>query len=200
MSRRKLTIRDKKTQKMSRDGAIERNKATGEDINISKREADYNIRGDTRERDTLSQIGTRSDRRAETANDKANTNKKNAHRHIEQFQEATAAQNEPSQVLQREITSLQEKPKHQTAAGSSKTSKSREPLEPPDDKSSYTPQHQSELSTNLFADNDTSGSVKFQRINHKNGIANSLLNRLNTGAKKENQNPAYSMTFHRVLN
>ncbi|GHV14906.1 peptidase M24 [Clostridia bacterium] len=45
MSRRKLKARDKITRKMTKNGAVERNAATGKDTRISKREADFDLRG-----------------------------------------------------------------------------------------------------------------------------------------------------------
>jgi len=61
MSRRKLKARDKVTQKMSRNGLVERNETKGEDIRISKREVETDLRGDTPERQSLSQAdGTKS--------------------------------------------------------------------------------------------------------------------------------------------
>jgi len=60
MSRHKLSARDKITRKMSRDGVIERNETKGEDIRISKREEEMDLRGDAPKRHTLSQGGTRS--------------------------------------------------------------------------------------------------------------------------------------------
>ena len=60
MSRRRLKARDRITQKMSKNGLIERNNTTKEDIRVSKREADFNIQGDTPENLTLSQHGIRS--------------------------------------------------------------------------------------------------------------------------------------------
>jgi len=60
MSLRKLKARSKITQKMSRNGLIERNTATGEDKRISKREAEFDLRGELSERKTYSQLGNMS--------------------------------------------------------------------------------------------------------------------------------------------
>ncbi|GHV14867.1 peptidase M24 [Clostridia bacterium] len=46
MSRRKLKARDKITRKMTKNGAVEHNAATGADICVSKREADFVLCGD----------------------------------------------------------------------------------------------------------------------------------------------------------
>lgn len=57
MSRRKkIKARDRITIKNTRDGLIERNAVTGEDKRISKREAGFDLRGDTLERETYSQL------------------------------------------------------------------------------------------------------------------------------------------------
>jgi len=83
MSRHKLKARDKITQKMSRDGLVERNETTNEDIRVSRREADFDIRGDTPKQKALSQVGTRS-------NDKTNSRKKSAHRQSEAIRTETS--------------------------------------------------------------------------------------------------------------
>ena len=57
MSRKKLRARDKVTLKNSRDGAIERNLASGEDIRVGKRTADFDLRGEQAERGTFSLPG-----------------------------------------------------------------------------------------------------------------------------------------------
>jgi len=59
MSRQKLKSRDKITQKMSRDGLVQRNETQGEELRISKREAEMDLRGETQERQALSQAGTK---------------------------------------------------------------------------------------------------------------------------------------------
>ncbi|GHU58608.1 peptidase M24 [Clostridia bacterium] len=56
MSRRLLKARDKITRKMSRDGLIERNAVTGENIRVSNRETDTNIKGSKRSGDTYLQL------------------------------------------------------------------------------------------------------------------------------------------------
>jgi hypothetical protein len=56
--RQKLKARGKVTQKLTRDGLIERHAATGEDVRISKRLADFDLRGKT-PGETLSQFETR---------------------------------------------------------------------------------------------------------------------------------------------
>jgi hypothetical protein len=45
MSNRKLKARDKRTLKNTRDGLVERNIVTGEDVRITEREAEQNLRG-----------------------------------------------------------------------------------------------------------------------------------------------------------
>ncbi|MCL2775740.1 MAG: peptidoglycan DD-metalloendopeptidase family protein [Oscillospiraceae bacterium] len=60
MSRHKLKARVKITQKMSRSGLVECNAATGEDKLVSKREAEFNLRGYMPERETYSQVGNTS--------------------------------------------------------------------------------------------------------------------------------------------
>ncbi|GHV14327.1 peptidase M24 [Clostridia bacterium] len=60
MSRKqKLKARDKVTRKMSRDGLIERNAATGEDIRVSKREADADLKTGKQPGDTYLQLDKR---------------------------------------------------------------------------------------------------------------------------------------------
>ena len=54
MSRKKLTARDKLSRKNTRNGVVERNETIGEDIRVSKREADFDIREKTPEKETLS--------------------------------------------------------------------------------------------------------------------------------------------------
>ena len=61
MSRQKFKARDRITQKMTRDGLVERNESTGEDNRISKRDADFDLRGIKPEHDTYSQVGNRTD-------------------------------------------------------------------------------------------------------------------------------------------
>ena len=62
MSReQKLKSRDKVTRKMSRDGLVERNAATGAEENISKRAENVDLRGKKPEQKTLSQVGTKRD-------------------------------------------------------------------------------------------------------------------------------------------
>jgi hypothetical protein len=51
-----MKARDKVTLKNSRDGAIERNLTSGEDVRVSKRTVDYDLRGGT-ERDSFSRHG-----------------------------------------------------------------------------------------------------------------------------------------------
>ena len=57
--KQKYKQRGKVTSKITRDGLVERNAATGEDIRISKREADLNLFGETRDGETFSQLGKR---------------------------------------------------------------------------------------------------------------------------------------------
>jgi len=56
MSRKTLKARGRITQKMSRAGAVQRNERTGEDIRISNREADFDIRSETPNMHTPSDI------------------------------------------------------------------------------------------------------------------------------------------------
>ena len=49
MSRRKIKARDRITQKMTRDGLVERNETTGEVNSVSGREAELDLRGETPE-------------------------------------------------------------------------------------------------------------------------------------------------------
>jgi hypothetical protein len=51
--KQKLKARDKVTHKMSRDGLIKRNAATGEDARVSKREIELDLRGGKPERGTF---------------------------------------------------------------------------------------------------------------------------------------------------
>jgi len=51
----KLKVREKRTRKMTRDGAIERNAVTGETVRVSHREAAFDLRGDLPERELFSQ-------------------------------------------------------------------------------------------------------------------------------------------------
>ena len=52
--------RDKITLKMSKDGASERNLTSGEDTRVSKRSADFDLRGDSAEYEPFSQMGKSS--------------------------------------------------------------------------------------------------------------------------------------------
>jgi hypothetical protein len=62
MSRKqKLKARDKITRKMTKDGLIERNAATGEDVRVSKRETDADLKTGKRSSDTYLQLDNRSD-------------------------------------------------------------------------------------------------------------------------------------------
>jgi hypothetical protein len=95
MSRKKYKKRDKITQKMSRDGLVQRNEATGEDIRISKRDTDYDFRGDIQNAEAfeigtdvkrssgLSQLGTRT---AEAPSKNATYKKRATYRHAAQEQ------------------------------------------------------------------------------------------------------------------
>ena len=51
MSRRRLKARDRITQKITKDGLVERNETTGANINISKREAEFYLRNGSSEGD-----------------------------------------------------------------------------------------------------------------------------------------------------
>jgi murein DD-endopeptidase MepM/ murein hydrolase activator NlpD len=88
MSRKRAKSRDKITVKMSRDGAVERNLTSGEDTRISKRSADYDLRGEQYERAGFSQVGK---------NDKA---KRKHHRRVNNHNPAgnSAAANTESQT------------------------------------------------------------------------------------------------------
>ena len=88
MSRGKLKSRDKIVQKMSRDGLMERNITTGEDINISRREADFDIRGDAAGRQPLPQAGT-------TPEEKKDIGRKAAYKYSESVREAESAALKP---------------------------------------------------------------------------------------------------------
>ena len=57
MSRDKYKARGKVTLKNSRDGLVEHNAATGEDTRISKREAEFDLRGETPGGEHLSKFG-----------------------------------------------------------------------------------------------------------------------------------------------
>lgn len=57
MSRKRLKARDKIALKMSRDGAVEKNLASGEDIRISKRSADFDLREQSADGESFSQFG-----------------------------------------------------------------------------------------------------------------------------------------------
>ncbi|GHU87190.1 peptidase M24 [Clostridia bacterium] len=52
-----VKTRDKVALKMSKDGAIEQNLTSGEDVRVSKRTVDYDLRGGNAERDSFSQTG-----------------------------------------------------------------------------------------------------------------------------------------------
>ena len=82
MSRRKLKARSRITQKMTKDGLIERNETTGDNNRISKRDAELDLRnapidGDTPdigavpargERHSYSQVGNKPDAKTGTRN------------------------------------------------------------------------------------------------------------------------------------
>ena len=59
MSRQELKAREKVTQKNTRDGLVLRNESTGEDIRVSKREADIDLRSKPPEGEPFSQTGKR---------------------------------------------------------------------------------------------------------------------------------------------
>jgi murein DD-endopeptidase MepM/ murein hydrolase activator NlpD len=61
MSKHKHKARGKVTQKLTRDGLVERNAVTGEQERISKRSSDFDIRGDKSADRALSQVGTKPD-------------------------------------------------------------------------------------------------------------------------------------------
>ena len=61
MSRGGYKARDKVALKNTRDGLVERNAATGEDIRVSKREADIDLNAEKAGRQTFSQSGKRPD-------------------------------------------------------------------------------------------------------------------------------------------
>lgn len=60
MSRKRLKARDKIALKMSKDGAIEKNLTSGEDIRVSKRTVDFDLCGGGAEREPFSQVGKSS--------------------------------------------------------------------------------------------------------------------------------------------
>jgi hypothetical protein len=47
MSREKIKAREKITRKISKSGVVERNAVTGEEKRVSKREAEFDLRGET---------------------------------------------------------------------------------------------------------------------------------------------------------
>jgi hypothetical protein len=53
--------REKINRKMSKDGVIERNVTTGEDIRVSKRELEADLKGGKRSTDTFLQLDKRPD-------------------------------------------------------------------------------------------------------------------------------------------
>ena len=57
MSRRNIKARDKLTLKNTRNGLLEHNKVTGEDLRLSKREAELNLRSQAHECETFSGAG-----------------------------------------------------------------------------------------------------------------------------------------------
>jgi hypothetical protein len=78
MSRKqKLKARDKVTLKNTRDGLVEHNAVTGEDVRVGSREADFDLRGEAPKREPLSQLGKRSQPHTLAAKPK----RKQQHRH-----------------------------------------------------------------------------------------------------------------------
>ena len=61
MSRDKLSARDKKVQKMSRDGLVERNVTSGDEKRVSMRGAEFLLRDNPLDDQSFSQLGTSSD-------------------------------------------------------------------------------------------------------------------------------------------
>ena len=59
MSRHKFKARERVTQKMTRDGLVERNESTGGENRISKLDADFDIRGVKTDETAYSQVGDR---------------------------------------------------------------------------------------------------------------------------------------------
>jgi len=85
MSRKqKLKARDKVTRKMSRDGLVERNSVTGEDIRVSKREADADLKRGKRSSDTFLQLDKRGNVPCESVDTNSNKKKQKQRRITEQ--------------------------------------------------------------------------------------------------------------------
>ena len=102
MSRTKLKARDKHTRKMSKDGLIERNAATGEELRISTRETDIDYRqrdtapvashGSGHEQQSFSQVGKRTESNTPAGGKPASgSNHKPVNRHNREFQATEAA-------------------------------------------------------------------------------------------------------------
>ena len=61
MSRDRFKARERTTQKMTRDGLVERNESTGDEIHVSKRNADFDLRGQATGGTSYSQLGSSLD-------------------------------------------------------------------------------------------------------------------------------------------
>jgi len=96
VSRRKVKARDRTTLKNTRDGIVERNVTTGEDTQVSKRDDVFDLRGETRERETFSQVG-----KSEQANipQEQNAKRRQTYRHS---QVETAQESERQQGISHE--------------------------------------------------------------------------------------------------
>jgi hypothetical protein len=97
--RQKLKARGKVTQKLTRDGLIERNAATGEDVRISKRLADFDLRGKT-PGETLSQFETRRNGNGKQIGKQIGNHKKRA-----VYREAAARSKQSTDICEAEQSS-----------------------------------------------------------------------------------------------
>ena len=57
--RKKVKARGKIAIKNTRDGVVERNQTTGEEIRLSKRDTEFNLRYEKVKNDTFSELGKR---------------------------------------------------------------------------------------------------------------------------------------------
>ncbi|MDR0861859.1 MAG: peptidoglycan DD-metalloendopeptidase family protein [Oscillospiraceae bacterium] len=85
-SKQKLKARDKVTQKMSRDGLIERNESTGSDIKIGKRDVQLDLRGENPVDDSFSAV------RKSSAGTSARKRNKAQYRQAEQYKQGDNTQ------------------------------------------------------------------------------------------------------------
>ena len=135
MSRRKVKARNRVALKNTRDGLVEHNTATGEETVISKREADFDLRGEPTEQETFSQVGKSPETQKPQTPDQPNaTKRKQTYRHSK-TESSPDTKTDAATSEQSDISQSTDAPLDNTPADTAKPTPSsdggREPSESP---------------------------------------------------------------------